>query len=526
MVDPVQRCVDAAAAELDEAGTASDTTLPATSDRVAIVVGVPCHRTAGIPSLAFSSRDAEQVAQILGAADYDVIRLTHLVDRADFVAALSAAEATLSPKGSLVIYFSGHGVLREDQGKLKRYLVFSDTELADVRQTGVSVLSLDERVSKVPAQSRIVVQDTCFAAEPGGKSLGLAGSAGSRIKGIAAPEPRLALEAGDARLYASRFFEQAVEDPSVRGSLYTHHLLKALAQGEADLDGDGCVGLTEAHSWARDRTSEVRGGFQTPLAHFHDANVTLGCTPRQPTHGVLQLPQDETWSVDVRDGSGALVRSEPGSVPPGRYRVVVGHLKEVGLGQVARHTVMNRRLKVKPGDWIDLTSEAWAARKTLTSLAFEGTYRSRGEQLPILGAGFSVMHLRGHTRIGRPLLGARVHGGAGMITHQGKETTASTFGGSLLLGMQLSLHQGKEVQLGTGPVLGFGPYRWTPVGTNGDPLPTEWTNIGLLALRTQLVIEPLTFAVEAGASATPRIVGKATEFEVRPVIRIGVGPAL
>jgi uncharacterized caspase-like protein len=145
----------------------------------------------------------------------------------------------------LFVYFSGHGMLRDDDGKLLRYLVLSDTDLTSIESTGLSLADLDRRVSGVDAETRVVIHDTCFADRIGGKSPACRGP--GHTKGLSSPEANLALAPGDLRLSASKFFEQALESPEYRSSIYTHHLLGALSEPEADLDGDGCVGLIEAH---------------------------------------------------------------------------------------------------------------------------------------------------------------------------------------------------------------------------------------------------------------------------------------
>lgn len=225
--------------------------------KIALVVGVPCHDDPSIPSLQFGTHDAMDLGARLQGRGYTVHALTTRVSRGDFLDALDTLGRALAPGGELVVYFSGHGVLRETDVGLERFLVFSDTDLGRVEDSGLSAQRLEASLQRIPARRRVVVQDTCYAAGEGSKGLGLPEGA----KAVGLPGPALAPP--DTRLYASRFYELATEDLDLGGSVYTRSLVEALDAGP-DLDGDGCVGLLEAHLAATDATVERRDGYQHP----------------------------------------------------------------------------------------------------------------------------------------------------------------------------------------------------------------------------------------------------------------------
>lgn len=526
VTDPLRRCIDAAASETD--GIPFETQpLPRRADRVAVVVGVPCHRSDGIPSLAYSSRDAARVADVLQRAGYAVIRLVDLVDRSAFSDALDRAEATLSPGGTLVVYFSGHGVLREQAGRLRRYLVFSDTELGAVHTTGLPVLSLDDRISQIEAEIRVVIQDTCFAAHPGGKSLGLPGVHDGRSKGVGLPEPRLELLDGDIRLYASRFFELALESPEHRSSLYTHHLLAALEASEADLDGDGCVGLLEGHLWAQRQTHLERGGFQTPQGRFlQPHNPLLACTPKAPVRGVLQIPEDDSWRVEIRDRDGALVQRTGGAMPAGRYQIHVDRLEETEWGELTRTELLDAPLRVHAGEWIDLESELAARRTPLATVGLDAGWRSAGD-LPSLSAGVSAWYAGAAHRLGRTALGLRGSLGAGPVQQDRCGIMRSTE----VMGMigQLWTTHDPGSTWGIGPILGTGVVLQSRehTCTNGVQKRTFPATTGTMALRTQWSLgDTIALSLEGGLHGMlVEDLGR-TVIQSRPTLRVGVGPTL
>lgn len=330
------RCVEEANLA---AGLSADTSpfsgeLAAGAHKVAVVVGVPCHRSDSVPSLSYSTRDAVRMAGMLEQSGFTVLRLTSSIDAEQLLDVLSDVEQNIASDGVLLLYFSGHGVLRQVDGRLRRYLVFSDTDLADVDSTALSVLDLQDRIGRIDTADRVVVQDTCFAARPeeGGKSIGIPDPPEGRHKGLALPEGDGSSTAADQRLFASRFFEQALESIDHRGSVYTHHFLAAVAdQSLGDLDGDECVGTLEAHTYAARQTAAERGGFQTPQLRadiLH--NVPLTCSG-VATSGVIV--------------AGAWQSSESGVVEPGRHAIAVSDAK-------TGRTVYRGSVHVAPGEWV------------------------------------------------------------------------------------------------------------------------------------------------------------------------------
>jgi len=303
-------------------------------DKVAVVVGVPCHRSASIPSLAYSTRDAVRIAEMLDGNGFTVLRLTSSVDAEQLLDALDEVERIMNPEGVLVVYFSGHGVLRHHEGRLRRYLVFSDTMLPDIEDTALAVLDLQAQIAEIRVANRVVVQDTCFAGTPdeGGKSIQIASSPEGRVKGIALPERDRVAEASDQRLFASRFFEQALESIPHQGSVYTHHFLAAASHAPgADLDLDGCIGTLEAHTYATLKTAAERDGFQNPQLHGNGVeNVPLTCVG-EATRGVLFAGWDAQEARPLEPGrQQVLLRDESGQV---RYR-----------GSV----------RIEPGEWVSV----------------------------------------------------------------------------------------------------------------------------------------------------------------------------
>lgn len=315
-LDPLQACIE-------QAGPVVQAERGERAERIALVVGVPCHDDRTIPSLQFSSRDALAMGEVFAERGYQVRTLTTRVERGALLDALAAIEADLPPDGELVVYFSGHGVLKETSAGLERFLVFSDTDLGAIETSGLSLRTLESSVQRVQARRRLVVQDSCYAAGEASKGLGVPAG----IKALGLPGP--ALQAPDTRLYASRFYELATEDLERGGSVYTHNLIQALQEAE-DLDGDGCVGTLEAHLEAARLTEAQREGYQHPEWAGSFAND--GCAG-PASRGVV-----------LEDG-------EIRPVPPGRIRG-----ERVQAGDWVR-VEAERRWRVLAGGWAG--ARAW-----------------------------------------------------------------------------------------------------------------------------------------------------------------------
>ena len=443
---------DAAASCVQAAGPVRRLGTVQPAERMALVVGVPCHADPSIPSLQFSSTDAERVGTALAQRGYAVHHLTTTVTREDFEHALAELQRSMPRDGELVVYFSGHGVIRTAQGELQRYLVFSDADLGHIEATGLSLEALEARVQRIPGARRTVIQDTCYAAGERGKGLG--GAQGAKALSLAGPP----LGSVDTRLYASQFYEIATEEPSLGGSVYTAQLLRALDEPAADLDGDGCVGLLEAHASAAPATVAWRQGYQHPA--WEGALDHAQCGPA--TRGVL---------VD----EGELRAVEPGVHGQGRTRT-----------------------RVEAGEWTTLTR-----RRTWGGFGGLGTaVRSFGSAPVAFGGevGLQLFHpgwtgwigVRG---AGSPPLGS------GAVRFTAGEGT-----------LRLGVATGGRIAVG--PVLELGALVLQP-RSEGAVLPSQTAPLAGVGARIQGGWGPVYVAGELGLGATLDA-GRAQAFRVIP----------
>lgn len=534
--DLFERCVSSADAEAGE--LLPEPSVIEAAERIAVVVGVPCHRSAQIPSLQYSTRDATLVGRKLRDAGFLVVPLVSSVDRETLIDVLDRVASAATPTSTLVFYFSGHGTLREEGGELHRYLVMSDTDLGMVHSTGLSVLSLEDRIDQIKAGARFIIQDTCFAERPVESS--------SRDKGLLPPEADLELQPGDLRLYGSRYFEQAVESVELRGSIYTVHLLGALGEGEADLDKDGCVGLLEAHLWARDHVVDARAGYQVPqhrvgpLGDMRNENLPLACSGGPPTRAVFDLHTEEGWAFSVSDRAGRSVQGP--SLVPGRYRFEASVLTEGSSGELTRETHFDAYRTVRAGQWLDLSDEI-AARRPLrwASLRAQG---SLTDQLPAGAVGLEgglALADRGRGRLVFGLSAGYRPGPGGTLTrgdavteaYQMTAFRAAEIGASIQPARTFLLPGDSGGALIIGPMLSLGavvrdayaPDRHNQGGAK-DLSPPLLGSFGDVGFRILYERRPLILSIDAGAKGL--LISRTGTLPVvwSPTLSFGVGREL
>ncbi|WP_093851200.1 caspase, EACC1-associated type [Streptomyces pini] len=229
--------------------------------RSALVVAVSAYADAGLARLRAPARDAEALAEVLGAPDiggFDVRGLTDPTAQE----IRSGVDDFLSGRGTdelLLVYFSCHGLL-DARGRL--YFAGADTRKGRLASTGVESGWLLEQLDECRARRQVVILDCCFS--------------GAFAQGAKSGERDVDLESrivghgrGRAVLTASRSREYSFEGESLtgtadpEGSVFTTGLVDGLRTGAADADGDGYISVEDAFDHASAYVAE-RGAEQTP----------------------------------------------------------------------------------------------------------------------------------------------------------------------------------------------------------------------------------------------------------------------
>ena len=219
----------------------------ARAERHALVIGVNQGPSPLLP-LRYAHEDARKIQEILielGNVAKDKMRLLLEPDLEELRSVLWTLTSAAKPGDELLFYYSGHA---DDSGLLLHNEIFPQSEIRSL---------IDDGRFKV----RLAVIDAC---KSGAFTRAKGGSFGPPV----AIDWSSDSEAKGAVLITSSSAEEAsVERDDLGGSLFTHYWASAL-RGAADRNGDASVTLSEAFSYAYEKTvirsSESRSGLQHP----------------------------------------------------------------------------------------------------------------------------------------------------------------------------------------------------------------------------------------------------------------------
>ena len=263
--------------------------------RLALLIATSDYNDPTLRQLRAPGRDASELAEILGTPHIGGFAVQTLIN-ARCGEVLEATEefcADRRPDDQLLIYLSCHGVL-DNRGRL--YYAATDTRRQRTAATAVAATWLNDRLEDCRARSQIVILDCCHS-----------GAFAGRIKG----EPELALEQrfkprgrGRVVLTASRGTEYSFEGdhPSGDGvqSVFTKAIVDGLRTGDADLDKDGLITVTETYHYVYERV-RVAESRQTPELFLYGAegDILLANSVRAAVIEPVPLPEDLRVALEI-----------------------------------------------------------------------------------------------------------------------------------------------------------------------------------------------------------------------------------
>ncbi len=288
--------------------------LAVAAPRYALVIGANRGDASEAP-LRWAEEDALRMAATLttlGGVDPGDLVALRGADANGVRAALTRLGARVRAEGAaeaeLVVYYSGH----------------ADAEDLHLAGSRLPLSELKAAVGATAARTRVIVIDACRAG-----SLTRKGARPAAPFTIVA-EDRLSTD-GLAIVTSAAAGEDAQESESLRGGVFTHHLLAGL-EGAADQSGDARVTLTEAYQYSYARTVATTSGAPT-LQHPSFSwdlrgQSDLVLTRLDDTARGAWLQVDTAGEYLVLDAHGtALVREAALAaqgrlaLPAGRYRV-------------------------------------------------------------------------------------------------------------------------------------------------------------------------------------------------------------
>ncbi|MFD6969105.1 caspase domain-containing protein [Streptomyces sp. NPDC059949] len=241
--------------------------------RHALVVVTSTYSDDGLGALRAPVNDAAGLAEVLGdpaIGDFDVEVLS---DPTAQHARLAVEDffADRSTKDTLLLHFSCHGV-KNAAGKL--FLAATDTLRTRLAATGIPAEYVSGLMLESRAQRAVLLLDCCYAGafERGMLARGAAEAEVQEnfqsLKATAGKRGRAVFTASSAVEYAFEGDHPVPGTPGSGGggpgpSLFTGALVEGLRTGEADLDNDGEVGMSELADYVSERIRLVTP-HQTP----------------------------------------------------------------------------------------------------------------------------------------------------------------------------------------------------------------------------------------------------------------------
>ncbi len=204
-------------------------------------------------NLEYAVKDAKDMARLLkkqAAGNFKCAKTTTLIDadKKTILETISDMSKSMVPEDVFVLFVASHGIAKDDL----YYMVSSDLKL-------ISSIELMEYAKKVPALKHVYMLDTCHS---GGLDSVVSGLYDSRISVLAKSLGMHILAGATSR-------QQALDGYKENG-LFTHFILSGF-KGQADLNGDSRIKITEMTPFLQKKVPRASNGQQEPfIKNFGD----------------------------------------------------------------------------------------------------------------------------------------------------------------------------------------------------------------------------------------------------------------
>ncbi|MEJ8643798.1 caspase family protein [Streptomyces sp. MS1.HAVA.3] len=269
------------------------------SRRTALVVVTSTYRDGKLTALRAPPQDAVALAEVLGDPRIGGFTVETLCDPScqELREEVEEFFADRTSEHTLLLHFSCHGV-KDAAGTL--FLATLDTRCDRLASTAVPAEYVSSLMLSSRARRAVVILDCCYA---GAFERGLLTRAdtdahvGESFQGL--NQISDASRRGRAVLAACSAVQSAGEGPHpqdtdpVQPSFFTRSVVKGLRSGDADLDGNGEIGVSELHQYVCDELRELTP-HQTPgiwVFGAHGRDLPIARAPARRT-GPAPLPED------------------------------------------------------------------------------------------------------------------------------------------------------------------------------------------------------------------------------------------
>jgi uncharacterized caspase-like protein len=229
----------------------------------AVVIGIDNYQDPKIPRLKYAVADARAIGKELERRGYQVTLMLNdqATERAINTELRSKLRQRAGKDDRVVVYYAGHGQDDKLEGsKTMGYLLPVDGELENIPGTGISMGVIRELSDALPVKHVLFLMDACYGGVAGQQTRSLPKISEAYVRQITKERGRQLITAGGAD-------QEALEASDGGHGLFTAYLLKGLAEGLADLNGDGIIPATELYAYLDSRVfseAQLRGHQQRP----------------------------------------------------------------------------------------------------------------------------------------------------------------------------------------------------------------------------------------------------------------------
>jgi len=277
---------------------------PQSPSRYALIVANSDYQDQTLRRLRAPSRDAEELARVLGAAEIGGFQVEQSTNEPAHLLRRRMAKffADRNLDDVLLVHLSGHGVKDED-GSL--YFAASDTDSRQLDATAIAAEFLNRQMAKSRSKSIVLFLDCCFSGAFARGALAR-GSATVGVKENFGGQGKIVLTSSNSAEYS---LEGADVEGEGSPSFFTTAVVEGLETGAADRDGDQLVSVDELYDYVFDA---VRGRTpnQTPCKWTFDVrgDIFLARNPTPIVATTTMLPEALLEALDnpisaVREGA-------------------------------------------------------------------------------------------------------------------------------------------------------------------------------------------------------------------------------
>jgi hypothetical protein len=237
--------------------------------REALIVAADSYADPKLRALRAPARDAAELARVLGDPEVGDFQVDVSLNEPDHVVRRRLSEffRDRDRDDLLLLHVSGHG-LKDEDGTL--YFASSNTAVEHLEATAIPSEFVNRQMTKSRSRRIVLLLDCCFG---GAFARGMVHRAGESlaIREEFEGQGRVVLTASRAMEYA---FEGESREGDAQPSIFTSAIVKGLASGEADTDGDSRISIDELYDYVYDRVREATPN-QTPSKWTFDVQGDL-----------------------------------------------------------------------------------------------------------------------------------------------------------------------------------------------------------------------------------------------------------